>query len=281
MDFEFRHGNSNFGVVSSSKYRVRRATLDDLGHLTAMWQPMRFPVDELARRVTEFQVAESPDGKILGAVGLQIAERQGLVHSEAFSDFALAEHLRPLLWDRVHAVATNHGLLRVWTQEQAPFWNHCGLLKADEEALQKLPALWRGPSSPWLTLKLRDDMETVMSLDKEFALFMQSEKQRTEQVFQHARTLKTLVTLISIGLLHRGGDMGRPYVPAQPAVTAPLRQRSATVKGTKRPAAQPRPRGRSCGPSARWRRGGNPSAARARRIRRTSPASRTPPPANA
>ena len=30
---------------------------------------------------------------------------------------------------------------------------------------------------------------------------MQSEKQRTEQVFQHARTLKTLVTIISIGLL--------------------------------------------------------------------------------
>jgi hypothetical protein len=201
LGFEFRRRNSKFGSVSSSKYRVRRATLDDLGQLTAMWQPMQFPVDDLARRVTEFQVAESPDGKILGAVGLQIAERQGLVHSEAFSDFALAEHLRPLLWDRVQAVATNHGLLRVWTQEQAPFWNHCGLLKADEEALQKLPALWRGPSAPWLTLKLRDDVETVLSLDKEFALFMQSEKQRTEQVFQHARTLKTLVTLISIGLL--------------------------------------------------------------------------------
>ena len=200
MDFEFRRCNSKFGGVSS-KYRVRRATLDDLGHLTAIWQPMRFPVDELARRVTEFQVAESPDGKLLGAVGLRITERQGLVHSEAFSDFALAEHLRPLLWDRVHAVATNHGLLRVWTQEPAPFWNHCGLLKADEEALQSLPALWRGPSATWLTLKLRDDVESILSLDKEFALFMQTEKQRTEQVFAHARLLKNLVTLISIGLL--------------------------------------------------------------------------------
>ncbi len=148
LGFEFRPWNSKLGGVSSSKYRVRRATLDDLGHLTAMWQPMQFPVDDLAKRVTEFQVAESPDGKVLGAVGLQIAERQGLVHSEAFSDFALAEHLRPLLWDRVHAVATNHGLLRVWTREQAPFWNHCGLLQADAEALQKLPALWRGAVVP-------------------------------------------------------------------------------------------------------------------------------------
>jgi N-acetylglutamate synthase-like GNAT family acetyltransferase len=199
--FKLRGGNLKFGGVSSLNYRVRRATLDDIGQLTALWQSMQLPAEDLARRVTEFQVAESADGKLLGAVGLQIAERQGLVHSEAFNDFALAEHLRPLLWDRLHAVATNHGLLRVWTQEQAPFWNHCGLLKADAEALQKLPLLWRGPASGWLTLKLRDDLETVMSLDKEFALFMQSEKQRTDKVFQQARMLKTLVTLIAVGSL--------------------------------------------------------------------------------
>jgi hypothetical protein len=162
---------------------------------------MHYPTEDLARRVTEFQVAEDLEGKVLGTVGLQIAERQGLVHSEAFSDFALAEHLRPLLWDRVHAVATNHGLLRVWTREQAPFWNHCGLLKADPETLQKLPAMWRGLSSGWLTLKLKDDVETVISLDKEFAVFMQSEKQRTERLFTHARRLKLFMTLVAVAAL--------------------------------------------------------------------------------
>lgn len=162
---------------------------------------MHYPTEDLARRVTEFQVGVNAEGKVLGAVGLQIAERQGLVHSEAFSDFAFAEHLRPLLWDRLHAVATNHGLLRVWTQEQAPFWNHCGLQKADAEALERLPALWRGPNSGWLTLKLRDDVEAVLSLDKEFALFMESEKERTQQVFQQARMLKTTVTVIAFVVL--------------------------------------------------------------------------------
>ena len=201
MDFEFPGLNPKFSGVSSSKYRVRRATLDDIGQLTALWESMNYPTPDLARRVTEFQVAEGPEGKVLGALGLQIAERQGRVHSETFSDFALAEQLRPLLWDRVHAVATNHGLLRVWTQEQAPFWNHCGLLKADAEALEKLPALWRGPSSAWLTLKLKDDVETVVSLDKEFALFMQSEKQRTEQVFRRARAVKTFATVLAFALL--------------------------------------------------------------------------------
>ena len=117
--------------MSSPPYRVRRATLDDIGQLSALWQSMHLAADGLSKRVTEFQVAESAEGKLLGAVGLQIAERQGRVHSEAFTDFSLAEQLRPLLWERLHAVATNHGLLRLWTQEQAPFWNHCGLLKAE------------------------------------------------------------------------------------------------------------------------------------------------------
>src|ERR1017187_926557 len=112
LGFEFSEPNPKVGVVSSSNYRVRRATLDDIRQLTALWQSMQFPVEDLARRVTEFQVAEGAEGEVRGAVGLQIAERQGLVHSEAFSDFALADHLRPLLWDRLLAVATNHGLLR-------------------------------------------------------------------------------------------------------------------------------------------------------------------------
>src|ERR1017187_6948634 len=107
LGFEFAGPNPKVGGVSSSKYRVRRATLDDIGQLTAIWESMQYPTQELARRVTEFQVAEDVNGTVLGAVGLQINERQGLIHSEAFGDFALAEPLRQLLWDRVNAVATN------------------------------------------------------------------------------------------------------------------------------------------------------------------------------
>ena len=187
--------------MNSSDYHVRRATLDDIGQLTALWNAMNFPAMELAKRPTEFQVTEGADGNLVGLVGLQIAERQGRIHSEAFKDFALADQLRPLLWERIHAVATNHGLLRLWTQEQAPFWNHCGLVKADAEALEKLPAIWRGPASDWLTLKLREDIAAVISLDKEFALFKESEKQRTQRAFQQARILKMIATFIALALL--------------------------------------------------------------------------------
>src|SRR6266566_7166478 len=149
--------------MNSSDYHVRRATLDDIGQLTALWNAMNFPAMELAKRPTEFQVTEGADGKLVGLVGLQIAERQGRIHSEAFKDFSLADQLRPILWERIHSVATNHGLLRLWTQENAPFWSHCGLVKPDPDVLQKLPAAWRGQSSDWLTLKLKEDLETLVS----------------------------------------------------------------------------------------------------------------------
>ena len=187
--------------MTVSNYRVRRATLDDITQLTAIWKSMGFPVEDLSKRITDFQVAEGADGKVVGALGLQIAERQGRVHSEGFSDFALADQLRALLWDRIHAVATNHGLLRLWAQEQAPFWSHCGLLAADPDSLGKLPATWRPLTSQWLTLKLKEEVETLVSLDKEFALFMESEKQRTQKAFQHARILKAVAFMLALGIL--------------------------------------------------------------------------------
>ncbi len=187
--------------MDSSNYRVRRATLDDLAQLTGLWQAMRLAAADLAKRITEFQVVEGPDGKILGAIALQVAARQGRIHSEGFIDFSLADKLRPVLWERLQSVARNHGLLRLWTQEKAPFWSHCGLLPADAETMQKLPAVWRADNGEWLTLKLRDDLETVMSLDKEFAMFMESEKQNTARTFQKARILKMVATLIALAVL--------------------------------------------------------------------------------
>lgn len=162
---------------------------------------MKFPAEAMSKRVTDFQIAETAEGVLVGAVGMEIAQKQGRIYSESFTDFALADQLRPILWERLHAVATNHGLLRLWTVERAPFWSHCGLMKADAEVLQKLPALWQGQKAEWLTVKLRDDLETsVASVDKEFALFMESEKQRTARAFQHAKILKVVATLIALAI---------------------------------------------------------------------------------
>ena len=185
--------------MTATNFRVRRATIEDLPELTALWQSMNLPAADLQNRLTEFQVAVSADGIFLGAIGMQIAEKQGRVHSEGFKDFGQADQLRPLLWERLQSVATNHGLFRVWTQERAPFWSRTGLNPAKDETLQKLPALWKNLGTDWLALQLRaDDAIETISADKEFAMFMEAEKQSTQRMFGQARVMKFIATAIAV-----------------------------------------------------------------------------------
>jgi len=185
--------------MTATNFRVRRATIDDLPELISLWKSLDLSNAELQNRLTEFQVAESVDGKFLGAIGMQIAEKQGRIHSEGFKDFALADQLRPLLWERLQSVATNHGLFRIWTQERAPFWSRTGLNPPKAEMLQKLPALWKNLSGEWLALQLRDDAAIeAISGDKEFEMFMASEKQSTQRMFGQARVLKFIAMAIAV-----------------------------------------------------------------------------------
>jgi N-acetylglutamate synthase-like GNAT family acetyltransferase len=187
--------------MSPSKYRLRRATLDDLTQLAALWASMDLPAGKLARQITEFQVAADPEDRVLGAIGLEIAEQQGRIHSEGFTDFALADYLRPMLWERIMAVATNHGLLRLWTQETAPFWHHCGMVAGEAEALKGLPVAWRTTSLPWLTVKLRENLEAILSADQAFALFMQAEKARTAKALWYAKLFKSFSLTVALLVL--------------------------------------------------------------------------------
>lgn len=185
--------------MTATNFKVRRATIDDLPELISLWKSLDLPATDLQNRLTEFQVAQSAEGKFLGAVGMQIAEKQGRIHSEGFKDFALAEQLRPMLWERLQSVATNHGLFRLWTQERAPFWSRTGLKPAKDEPLQKLPVVWKNLPGEWLALQLRDDAAIeAISGDREFEMFMESEKQSTQRMFGQARVLKFIATAIAV-----------------------------------------------------------------------------------
>jgi N-acetylglutamate synthase-like GNAT family acetyltransferase len=179
-------------------FQVRRATLDDIGPLTAMWKTMNFPADELARRITEFQIAQSAAGELLGAIGLQTLDKQGLLHSEAFTDFALAEALRPALWERINSLAASHGLIRIWTQESAPFYRRSGLERAESEALADLPAPWHEHAGEWLTIKLREKLETLVSADKTFELFMAMERAKSQRALMRGKALKIVAQLVAV-----------------------------------------------------------------------------------
>jgi N-acetylglutamate synthase-like GNAT family acetyltransferase len=186
--------------MTAPTLRVRRATVEDLETLRPLWTSMKLPVAELEPRLTEFQVVENAEGKILGGIGFQMAGGSGRIHSEGFTDFAIADQARELLWNRIQTLASNHGILRVWARENVPFWTGVGFKKADTETLKKLPAAWSTEDTSWFTLQLKDEV-AIASMEKELAMFMAAEKRSSERVFQQARTLKMVANLLAILLL--------------------------------------------------------------------------------
>ena len=165
---------------------------------------MNLPVPELERRLTEFQVAVDAANSLIGAVGFQIVGKQGLVHSEGFTDFGAADTVRPLLWDRIQMLAANHGIVRAWSKESTQFWKQT-LGKPDEAALEKLPPLWAALPGDWLMLKLREDLEVVLSLDKEFEKFTVMSKLESQAVLGRAKVFKTIALaaalLLGVGVM--------------------------------------------------------------------------------
>jgi len=181
--------------MSLPEHRIRRATLDDIESLKALWASMYFDVSDLEKRLTEFQVAEDLDGTVLGAIGFQIGKYHGNMHSEAFTDFSLADDLRPLFWERFMSIAASQSVFRVWTRERSAFWNRLGFHPASEETLEKLPESWDRTASDWLTFPLKDE-SAIAAIERQIALAMTSEKRRTDKIVGQAKTFKTVFTIV-------------------------------------------------------------------------------------
>lgn len=177
--------------MSSFKFQTRRATVDDLPRLKQLWALMRLADGDLERQLTDFQVVTDEVGIVIGCAAFQMNQRHARIHSEAFEDFSLADYARPVLWTRMQTLATNHGLMRLWTQENSPFWSRSGFQPAAEDDLERMPSVWDRFGPGWLTIKLKDE-ETIASLDKEFALFVESEKQQRGQLLDQTKLIKNL-----------------------------------------------------------------------------------------
>jgi N-acetylglutamate synthase-like GNAT family acetyltransferase len=194
-------------LVNPPSLRIRRATTDDLPDLKSVWTSMNLPSEELEKRLTEFQVVADPAGKLLGAIGFTASGTHALLHNEGFNDFSVADAARPLFWERIQILASNHAVFRIWTQERSPFWKNFGFRPPDAETLAKLPAEWRNEyDGAWLTLQLKDEDAITTALGTGFASFMEEEKRRTEQVREQAQTIRNAVTVIAfaIGILAFG-----------------------------------------------------------------------------
>lgn len=175
--------------------RIRRATVEDRAALRTLWLSMRLPADELEGRLTEFQVVET-GGEVAGALGLQILGTAALLHSEGYADFAIADAARELFGERIKALASNHGVFRLWTRENSPFWLHWGFQPADDEILSRLPEPWRASDGKWLTLELKDERAVNNALKDQFATFMADEKKQAIEVSEKARKITTFLSVM-------------------------------------------------------------------------------------
>lgn len=178
---------------------VRRATVEDIPKLIPLWQAEQLPWADLEKRFKEFQVIESSDGELLGAVGVLIAGQEGWLHSEVFTHPEYSNDLRLRLWERIKLIAANHGLVRLWTHLGAPFWHSSGFTLASSEMVTRLPPAFGEGSRPWSVLQLKSE-GVARSLDKEFALFREAEQERTQELLRKARVMKMIAAVISVAL---------------------------------------------------------------------------------
>ena len=158
-------------------------------------------------RPTEFQVVESADATSSGGIGMQNRRKTRAVwHSEFFSDFSLRRHPSPPsvgtpqnpLLDNQSRVASH---LDSRASAFLAFKWALGL-SPTPKTTRKLPLLWRALPGKWLTLKLKEDIDTILSADKEFAgLHVYSERESTKRALQQAKSLKVAATVFAIVIL--------------------------------------------------------------------------------
>jgi N-acetylglutamate synthase-like GNAT family acetyltransferase len=187
--------------MTTSEPQVRRATVEDLAQLRELWRQDGLPWQDFDKAFKDFQVVQTESGQILAALGLQIAGTEGWVFAEAFARPEQADWLRARLWERARIVAQNHGLVRIWTQFAALFWQQNGFSTASPDQLAKRPASFAGDEAPWFVLPLRDEAATGVNLDREFALFAESQKAERERLYRQARVAKVVAVIVATVLL--------------------------------------------------------------------------------
>jgi N-acetylglutamate synthase-like GNAT family acetyltransferase len=180
--------------VNPNALRVRRATVEDLAALKAIWLSMRLDADALEPRLTEFQVVER-GGEVVGAIGFQILRTAARLHSEGYSDFSVADTAREMFWERIAKLAASHGVFRLWTQEDSPFWAHQDFQPPDDDAAARLPDEWKNFEGSWLTLELKNEAVINAAMKTQFASFSAAEKKSADEVSAKAKAMMTLITI--------------------------------------------------------------------------------------
>lgn len=184
-------------TMTEPRLATRRATVEDLPQLMPLWRLERLPADALEKRFTEFQIVSDDAGRVLAAIGIQIAGAQGFLHSESIAQAELSDTLRELLWKRLQVIIQNHALERLWTHVSGHFWDDCGFARASDEQLKTRPAAFQGGEQEWRVMTLRAG-NAAAALERDFAEIKAMQQQEVERMRERIRWMKRIALGVTV-----------------------------------------------------------------------------------
>lgn len=187
--------------MESTSISARRAAVEDLAALQALWQEVGMPWEELGGFLNEFQVTTDDDGLITSAIGMLIEGDQALLHSEAIRPGSDADLARSALWRRVQIVARHQGVQRVWTQEDAEYWRSSGFSPVPPPLVDRVQASFLKSADSWTACDLMDPERAKAMVNEQLAI-LEAERMREAEAFQHkVRIFRAFAILLAFVVL--------------------------------------------------------------------------------
>jgi N-acetylglutamate synthase-like GNAT family acetyltransferase len=184
--------------MTDKQYVTRRATVEDLPQLIALWRLEQLPAGTLEKRFTEFHLVADADRRVLATIGIQLAGTQGLLHSESIARPEISDALRGMLWERLQVIIKSNSLERLWTQLNSHYWRELGFQRATPEQLKMLPAKFAQGERLW-SVKSLSAADANAVLEREMAeikTLQQREVARAQQRVQLMKRVALGVTAI-------------------------------------------------------------------------------------
>lgn len=187
---------SIFVTMTDKQFVTRRATVEDLPQLIALWRLERLP-ETLEKRFTEFHLVADAEGRVLATIGIQLAGTQGLLHSESIGMAEMSDALRTLLWERLQVIIKSNSLERLWTQLDSHYWRELAFQRPTPEQLKALPAKFAHGERPW-SIKSLCAADANAVLEREMAEIRALQQREVARAQQRVKTMKRVALVVTV-----------------------------------------------------------------------------------
>ena len=144
---------------------------------------MRFPADELEKRLTEFQVVEAAEGQIVGAMAFKLSASTPCSTAKDTRIFRW-RHRAGTVWGSIRTIAPHNGVFRFGPGKIA-FLGPLGFSIPHAEISRACPG--NGKVRRKLAHLPNQGRRGLTAVEKELAAFKEIEKKRSAEMLDQAR----------------------------------------------------------------------------------------------